>query len=271
MSKQDFGEYLAEALAVFIIIGFGDSVAAMYTLYSPNPYQGSYWGVCITWGLAVTMAIYATGSISGTHANPAVTLALALYRKFSWRKVLPYCLAQIIGGCLGATLVYTLYVPVIDHYNSAAQLTRTAGGAAGIFFTHPGLAVTPVHAFYDEIILTALLIFGIFAITEQFNEMAPQANSGALMIGLLIALIGASMGYLEAWALNPARDLGPRIFCYLAGWGPSAFPSPQNYWWVPIAGPLLGGCVGGAAYQLLVRPFLPAHLRARNADSKLAG
>jgi glycerol uptake facilitator protein len=98
--------------------------------------------------------------------------------------------------------------------------------------------------------------------------MAPQANAGALMIGLLVALIGASMGYLEAWALNPARDLGPRIFCFLAGWGTAAFPSPQNYWWIPIAGPLLGGCVGGAAYQYMVRPFLPAHLRALAGESK---
>jgi glycerol uptake facilitator protein len=268
MKRQDFAELLAETLAVFIIISFGDSVAAMYTLYTPSPYQNAYWGVCISWGLAVTMAIYATGSISGTHANPAVTLAMALFRKFSWRKVIPYCVAQTLGGLLGAALVYFLYGPVIDHFNNAAQLTRSAGGAAGVFFTHPGLAIRPMHAFGNEIILTAFLIFGIFAITEQYNEMAPQANSGALAIGLLIALIGASMGYLEAWALNPARDLGPRIFCYLAGWGPAAFPSPENYWWVPIAGPLLGACVGGAAYQYLVRPFLPAHLRALCADSK---
>jgi glycerol uptake facilitator len=268
MKKQDFGEYLAEALAVFIIISFGDSVAAMYTVYNPNPYQGSYWGVCMAWGLAVTMAIYATGSISGTHANPAVTLALALYRKFSWRKVLPYFVAQVVGGLLGAALVYSLYAPVIDHYNAVSQLTRAGGGAAGMFFTHPGLAITPMHAFYDEIVLTAFLIFGIFAITEQYNEMAPGANSGALAIGFLVAIIGASMGYLEAWALNPARDLGPRIFCYLAGWGTSAFPSPQNFWWVPLAGPMVGGVLGGAAYQHLIRPFLPAHLRAVAADSK---
>jgi glycerol uptake facilitator protein len=271
MSKQDLAEYLAEALAVFIIIAFGDSVAAMYTVYSPNPYAGSYWGVCISWGLAVTMAIYATGSISGTHANPAVTLALALYRKFSWRKVLPYCVAQVIGGILGAALVYSLFAPLIDHYNEVEHLARSAGGAAGMFFTHPGLAITPGHACYDEIVLTGFLVFGIFAITEQYNEMAPQANSGAFMIGMLVALIGASMGYLEAWPINPARDLGPRIFCYFAGWGPAAFPSPQNYWWVPIVGPMLGGCVGGAAYQFLVRPFLPGHLRAQAADSKLAG
>ena len=130
MKKQDFGELLAEALAVFIIIAFGDSVAAMYSLYNPSPYQNAYWGVCIAWGLAVTLAIYATGSISGTHANPAVTLALALYRKFSWRKVIPYFVAQVIGGILGAVVVYILYAPVIDHFNQGAQLTRAVGGAA---------------------------------------------------------------------------------------------------------------------------------------------
>src|SRR6202012_497441 len=207
MTRQEFGELLAEAVAVFIIIGFGDSVAAMYSLYTPSPYVNSYWGVCIAWGLAVTMAIYVTGSISGTHANPAVTLALALYRKFSWRKVIPYFVAQGVGGMLGAAVVYMLYVPVIDHFNAAANLTRAAGGAAGVFFTHPGLAITPMHAFGDEIVLTAFLIFGIFAVTEQYNEMAPGANSGALMIGFLVALIGASMGSLEAWAINPARGI----------------------------------------------------------------
>src|SRR6202521_1970200 len=115
MKKQDFGEYLAEALAVFIIIAFGDSVAAMYTLYDPSPYQNAYWGVCIAWGLAVTIAIYVTGAVSGTHANPAVTLALALFRGFSARKILPYVGAQILGAFLGAATVYLLFSPVIDN------------------------------------------------------------------------------------------------------------------------------------------------------------
>src|SRR6202012_1766003 len=155
-----------------------------------------------------------------------------------------------------------LFAPVIDHFNAAANLTRAAGGAAGVFFTHPGAGITPLHAFGDEIVLTAFLIFGIFAITEQYNEMAPGANFGALMIGFLVALIGASMGYLEAWAINPARDFGPRLFCFFTGWGPAALPSPQNYWWIPIVAPLLGALVGGGAYQLLIRPFLPARQKA---------
>jgi glycerol uptake facilitator protein len=263
MSKTFVGQLISEAMAMFLVIAFGDSVAAMYTLYSPSPYQQAYWGVCIAWGLAVTISIYTTASVSGCHGNPAVTLALAVYRGFSWRKVLPYCLAQIIGAFLGAGVVYTLFAPVIDNFNATNHLTRAAGGAAGVFFTHPGLAVTPMHAFGDEIILTAFLIFGIFAITEQYNEMAPGANFGALMIGFLVALIGASMGYLEAWALNPARDFGPRLFCFLTGWGPAALPSPQSYWWIPIVAPLLGALVGGAAYQFLIRPFLPAWQKAR--------
>ncbi len=261
--KIALGELLSECLAVLIIIVIGCSAACMYVLYDPSPYLNDYWGLCITWGLSVTIAIYVTGAVSGTHANPAVTLALALYRKFPWRKVLPYSAAQVVGGFLGAGIVYLLYGPVIDHYNALHHLTRAQGGAAGVFFTHPGLAITVMHAFVDEIVLTAFLVLGIFAITEEFNTIAPQANSGALTIGLLVAAIGASAGYLEAWAINPARDLGPRLFAWMAGWGAAALPSPGNYWWVPIAGPLLGGVVGGGLYQYLIRPFLPAWHKAR--------
>jgi glycerol uptake facilitator protein len=271
MNRAFAGQLISEVMATFIILSFGDSVAAMYTLYNPSPYQQAYWGVCIAWGLGVTLAIYATGSVSGCHGNPAVTLSLAVFRGFEWRKVIPYWAAQVLGAFFGAACVYVLFAPVIDHFNLANHLTRAAGGAAGVFFTHPGVAITPMHAFGDEVILTAFLIFGIFAITEQHNEMAPGANSGALMIGLLVALIGASMGYLEGWAMNPARDFGPRLFCFLTGWGSSALPSPDNYWWVPIAAPLLGAVVGGGAYQTLILPFLPAKQRALNEQVKGAG
>jgi glycerol uptake facilitator protein len=260
MSKRKIfiGELLSECMAVFIIIALGDSAAAMITLYDPSPYKTAYWGVCIAWGLAVTIAIYVTGAVSGTHANPAVTLALTIFRGFPKSKVLPFWGAQVVGGFLGAAVVYLMFSPVIDSFNVAHAANRLAGGAAGVFFTHPGDGITPLHAFVDEIVLTAILLLGIFAITEEFNTQAPQANSGALIIGLLVACIGASAGYLEAWPINPARDFGPRLFCFLTGWGPSALPSPQNYWWVPIAGPLIGGVIGGGAYQLLIRPFLPS-------------
>jgi len=262
MKRAFLGELISEALAVFIIIAIGDSVAAMYSLYDPSPYVNAYWGVCITWGLAVTIAIYTTASISGCHANPAVTLSLALFRKFSWSKVLPYWIAQVIGGFAGAAIVYSMFHPVLDSWNAAHHLTRVAGGGAGVFFTHASAGILPMHAFWDEIVLTGILVFGIFAITEQYNEQAPGANSGALIIGFLVAIIGASGGYLEAWPLNPARDFGPRLFCFFAGWGPAALPSPDNYWWIPIVAPLCGAVVGGGAYQALIHPFLPARNRA---------
>lgn len=258
-ARHFVGELIAEALALVIIILVGDSVAAMYLLYDPSPYLNSYWGVCISWGLGVTIAIYVTGSVSGCHANPAVTLALAVFRDFPWRKVVPYWAAQVVGAFIGAALVYLLFSPVIDHFNAVHHLTRaTDGGAAGVFFTHPGQYVTPMHCFVDQIVLTAFLLLGIFAITDQYNTVAPMANSGAFFIGLLVAAIGASMGYLEAWAISPARDFGPRLFCFFTGWGNTAIPGPQNYWWIPIAGPLIGGVVGGGIYQVLVRPFLPS-------------
>jgi glycerol uptake facilitator protein len=87
-----------------------------------------------------------------------------------------------------------------------------------------------------------------------------------LMIGFLVAILGSSMGYLEAWAMNPARDLGPRVFAYFAGWGSSALPSPNNYWWIPVVAPLIGGVIGGGAYQLLIHPFLPARVRALQSE-----
>ena len=260
--KALLGEAIAEAVAMFIIITIGCSAAAMYSLYDPSPYKTAYWGVCITWGLAVTVAIYVTGAVSGTHANPAVTLALVLFRGFPAKKAPAYVLAQLVGAFVGAATVYQLFSPVIDAYNLAHHLSRAVdGGSAGVFFTHPGDGITPLHALIDEVILTGLLVFGIFAITDEYNSMAPMANSGALIIGFLVAIIGASAGYLEAWPINPARDLGPRVFAWLAGWGSQALPAPQYYWWVPIVGPLIGGVVGGGLYQLLIRPFLPRSVR----------
>ncbi|MDA3922793.1 MAG: aquaporin family protein [Salinisphaera sp.] len=262
------GELIAEAVGVFIIVVFGDSVSAMYFLFDPSPYLNAYWGVAICWGLAVTFGIYATASITGAHLNPAVTLGFACFRQFPWKKVLPYCAAQVVGAFLAAVIVYVLYQPIIDnlladHNTVRAASSDVAQKTAAVFFTHPHAHITALHGFVDEIILTALLVFGIFAITEQYNDMAPMANSGALLIGLLVALIGGSMGYLEAWAINPARDFGPRVFAYIAGWGGNAFPAPKDFWWVPIVGPLIGGVVGSAAYQWLIRPFLPDLVAAR--------
>jgi glycerol uptake facilitator protein len=204
--------------------------------------------------------------VSGCHANPAITLALAIFRGFSWWKLAPYWAAQVFGAIVGAALVYVLYAPIIAHFEVLHHVTRGLDEGAGhVFFTGPAAFITVLHAFVDEIILTALLMVGIFAITDQYNTVAPMANLGAVFIGLLFSMIGAAMGYLEGWPLNPARDFGPRLFCYVMGWGPQALPAPGHYWWVPIAGPLIGGVIGGGLYHVLVRPFL-AHGVAAAAE-----
>jgi glycerol uptake facilitator protein len=159
-----------------------------------------------------------------------------------------------------------MFYPVIDAWNLAHNLTRAGGDgmpSAGVFFTHPNVGITTLHAFMDEIFLTALLLLGIFAVIDQYNQNAPRPGMSALIIGLIVAMIGASAGYLEAWAINPARDFGPRVFAYFAGWGPNAFPSPGNYWWAPIAGPLIGGVLGAAVYELGIRPWLPQYREKR--------
>jgi glycerol uptake facilitator protein len=234
-----------------MIIAFGDSVAAMYILYDPSPCQNAYWGVCISWGMVVTPVIYATGSVSGTHANLAVTLALGL---------IPYLRVEESGSLLAGPdrdwfcrrrhRLRAVRTGDRSLQNRAASDRRSRRRCGR--FLH---AARSMRALMDQFILTALLLFGIFAITERYNEMAPMANSGAIMIGLLMAIIGSWMGYLGAWALNPARDFGPRLFAYMAGRDRAVFPSPGNYWWVPIVGPLIGGVLGGGAYQCLTRPF----------------
>ena len=262
MSKLFAGQLISEAMAMFLIIAFGDSVAAMYTLYTPSPYQQAYWGVCIAWGLAVTIAIYTTASVSGCHGNPAVTLSLAIYRGFSWRKVVPYWLAQVVGGFLGAAIVYTLFSPVIDHYNTVNQLTRASGGAAHVFFTHPGLAITPMHAFGDEIILTAFLIFGIFADHRAVQRDGSRREWGGAHHWLARCAHRGVDGLSRGLGPEPGARLRPEALLLFFRWGSAAFPSPDNYWWIPIVAPLIGAVVGGGAYQLLIHPFLPARNRA---------
>ena len=227
MKRQFAGELISEAVALLIIISFGDSVAAMYSLYDPSPYQHAYWGVCIAWGLAVTIAIYTTGSISGCHANPAVTLALALYRNFPGKKSSPTASPlQHVGAIAGACIVYLLFTPVIDRFNLANHFTRAGGGAAGVFFTHH-----PRHLRH-ACLRRRNRPYRFPRLRNLRHHRAVQrngsgANFGALIIGFLVALIGASMGYLEASAINPARDFGPRLFAFFPGWGSSAFPSQE--------------------------------------------
>jgi glycerol uptake facilitator protein len=245
-------ELLAEFLGTFVLILFGIGVVAMVVLFpSKNPGEtihGGFTNITLGWGLAVTMGIYIAGKISGAHLNPAVTLALAVFRDFPWRKVGPYFLAQTTGAFTAAALVYWNYLPAFRQVDP--QLDHTAG----VFTTFPSFPALPQAGFLDQLIGTGLLVLMIFAITDEFN-MPPGANLAPLMIGLVVVAVGMSFGGMHGYAINPARDFGPRLFTVFAGFRNNGLTDGARVWWVPVVAPLVGGLAGAALYDFGIRRF----------------
>jgi glycerol uptake facilitator protein len=254
MAKSSLvAELIAEFLGTFVLIVFGTGVVAMVVLFpAKNPGElihGGYTNITLGWGLAVTMGIYVAGKISGAHLNPAVTLALAVFRSFPWKKVLPYSIAQTAGAFVAAALVYWNYLPAFRQMDP--QLERTAG----VFTTFPAFPAVLQAGFLDQVIGTALLLLLILAITDEFNA-PPGANLAPLMIGLVVVAIGISFGGMHGYPINPARDLGPRLFITLAGFRNNGLTDGARIWWVPVVAPLVGGLVGAALYDFGIRRFL---------------
>jgi len=246
-------ELLAEFLGTFVLILFGTGVVAMVVLFpTKNPGElihGGYVNITLGWGLGVTMGIYVAGKISGAHLNPAVTLALAVFRGFSWSKVIPYSLAQTAGAFAAAALVFWNYLPVFRQVDP--QLDHTAG----VFTTFPAFPAMPQAGFLDQIIGTGLLVLLVFAITDEFNS-PPGANLAPLLIGLVVVAIGMSFGGICGYPINPARDFGPRLFTVFAGFHNNGLTDGDRVWWVPVVAPLAGGLAGAAVYDFGIRRFL---------------
>lgn len=248
-------EVIAEFLGTFVLILFGTGVVAMVVLFpSGNPGElihGGYTNITLGWGLAVTMGIYIAGKISGAHLNPAVTLSLAVFRGFSWRKVLPYCIAQTLGAFVAAALVFWNYLPAFHRVDPTLERT------AGVFTTFPAFPTLPQAGFLDQLIGTGLLILLIFAITDEFN-IPPGANLAPVLIGLVVVAIGMSFGGMHGYPINPARDFGPRLFTVFAGFRNNGLTDGTRVWWIPVVAPLLGGLLGAALYDFGIRRFLRA-------------
>jgi glycerol uptake facilitator protein len=242
------GELLAEFFGTLVLILFGNGVVAMDVLFN----KGGYTNITLAWGLGVTMGIYIAGKTTGAHLNPAVTLALAAFRGFPWKKVLPYMIIQVAGAFVAAALVYWNYHPQF------LKMDPTLEHTAGIFTTFPAFPDQPMAGFLDQTIGTALLLLMIFAITDERNT-PPGANMTPLMVGLIVVVIGMAFGGMHGYAINPARDFGPRLFTVVAGFKNNGLTDGAAAFWVPIAGPLLGGLIGGAVYDLFVRKYLPAN------------
>jgi MIP family channel proteins len=240
---------LAEFLGTFVLILFGVAVVAQVNLGGGN--TGQYLSINIGWGLAVTMAVYVSGGVSGGHLNPAVTLASAVFQKFSWSRVAPYIVAQTAGAFLAAAVVFLTYHDALTHFDGGVREVTGPLGTAGIFSTYPQAWLSTFGGLVDQIVGTALLVGVIFGISDEKN-IAPPKGTGPIVVGLLVLLIGATFGLNAGYAINPARDFGPRLFTFAAGWGSGVFTAGNGWWWVPIVGPMIGGLLGGAAYQAAI-------------------
>jgi glycerol uptake facilitator protein len=268
------GELLAEFLGTFVLIILGCGSVAVAVAGLPgsgrqaDAFSAANWLIIAWgWGLAVVFGVYVAGGVSGAHINPAVTLAWAIRRNFPWRKVGPYWAAQLVGAFAGAALVYAVYHDAIDAFNAAQQPPVTSRPASlatfSIFATFPAkyFGAAAWGPLLDQIVGTAILVALIAAIIDRRN-MAPQSNLAPYIVGLVVVAIGLTYGTNAGYAINPARDLGPRIFTWLAGWGSTSFPGNgawfTNYWWIPIVGPLVGGVVGVLVYDFFIGQVLGA-------------
>lgn len=254
MRSNTTREVLAEFFSTFILIAFGVAVVAQVTLGKTN--TGEYLSINMGWGLAVALGVYVAGGVSGAHMNPAVTLAVAVLRGFSWSKVLPYMLAQVAGAFAASAVVYATYYEALNAYDSGARRVTGDLATAGIWATYPQAYLSLGGGLLDQIVGTALLVAIVFALSDEKN-IAPKSNMAPLLIGATVLAIGMTYGLNAGYAINPARDFGPRLFTYLAGWGPEVFTAGNGWWWVPIVGPLLGGVIGGIAYDLFIGRWHP--------------
>ncbi|MEU6539770.1 MIP/aquaporin family protein [Streptomyces sp. NPDC047000] len=274
------GECLAEFLGTFVLISFGCGVVAMAVAALPGSGRAATpttiflaagdW-LLITWGwaLAVTFGIYVAGGVSGAHLNPAVTLAFAVRRKFSWLKVVPYWVSQLLGALAGASLVYLVYHNAIKAFDDASQPPKVGGHTLATFSIFSTFPAPYFHGgnwgpLVDQIVGTAFLVMLVVAVIDARNT-AVGANLGPFIIGLVVAAIGMSYGANAGYAINPARDFGPRLFTWFAGWKSFAFPGDgawfSGYWWIPIVGPLIGGVIGVLIYDLFIGDILHARLQ----------
>ncbi len=251
------GECIGEFFGTMVLILFGDGCVATFALFrGPLPGVNEWIVIILGWGLAVMLGIYTTGAISGAHINPAVTLGLAARGKFAWNKVLPYWGSQVLGAFVAAAILYFVYKGAIDNAIGTNNIADPVHGVGGVFYTSPKSFVGTFGAFGDEFIGTALLLGLIFAITDARNQPV-QGNLNPFIIGLLIVAIGASFGGNTGYAINPARDLGPRLWVAIVSGGASLSVNTY-YFWIPIVAPLLGGVVGAFIYDFTIGKVLAA-------------
>ena len=260
--------FVGETLGTYILVLFGIGSVAAAVLTNA---QMGLWQVASVWAVGVALAIYVTADISGAHLNPAITLAFALVRRrqFPLRLLPVYWASQLLGAVLAGVTVLAIYGPWLRRFEDAEGLVRGEPGSQhsamvfGEYFPNPdmladggALLISPAGAAFVEGFGTAMLALVIFSLTDRRYARISRLNLTPLLIGLTVAALISLFAPLTQAGWNPARDFGPRIVAFLAGWGDVAIPGPSNGFWVYIVGPLVGAPIGGAIHELLVRAGL---------------
>ncbi|XP_070592533.1 LOW QUALITY PROTEIN: aquaporin-7-like [Erythrolamprus reginae] len=240
---------LAETLGTFLMMTFGMGSVAQIVLGEFN--FGEYLSVNLGFGFGVMLGIHAAGGISGAHLNASITFANCVVGNLSWRKLPAYVIGQFIGSFAASAVIYLLYYEAIQNFASNHLTTSGPLATAQIFATYPAAYVSLLNGFLQELIASSMLMIGILAIHDTKNARA-QPGTNALITGLLVVVIGMSMGMNTGYAINPSRDLPPRIFTALAGWGLEVFKARNCWWWVPIVAPTLGCLVGTFVYNIMI-------------------
>lgn len=271
---------LAEAFGTFVLVFFGCGVVHTAILLEA---QSGLWQVAIVWGLAIMLAIYAVDKISGAHINPAITVAFATWGKFPWKRVIPYVAAQMIGAIFAATLLFVLFAGHLRAKETEKQVTRGEPGSEvtamcyGEYFPNPGsiatapgpydsvahaelkTRVTHRQAVLAEFLGTFTLACMVFVLIDAKNQGRPMANLAPVFIGLTVSMLISIIAPLTQACFNPARDLGPRIVAYFAGWGSIAMPGLSEPSWITvyILTPIAGAIAGAGFQHFLLSPSYP--------------
>jgi len=244
-------EPFSEFFGVFILILFGDGVVAQVVL--SNGEKGDYQSISWGWGLGVMLGVY-TGGISGAHLNPAVTFANCVFRRFPWRKFPVYAVAQVLGAFCASGVVYANYKSAIDVFEGGPGIRTVPGfstnATAGIFCTYPQPFMTKTGQFFSEFIASTLLMFLIYALKDDGNI----GGGNLVPLGLFFVIfgIGACFGWETGYAINLARDFGPRTMSYFLGYGHEVWSAGNYYFWVPMVAPFFGCTFGGWLYDMFL-------------------
>ncbi|KAK3556003.1 hypothetical protein QTP86_034781 [Hemibagrus guttatus] len=217
---------------------------------------GDYLSINLGFGLGVAMGIHAGGKVSGAHMNAAVTFTMCVFSRLSWKMLPLYVVAQLLGSFIAAGTIFTLYYDSIYHYCGGNFTVFGPKATAGIFATYPAPYLSIQTGFLDQVLGTAMLLLCLMALADKKNQPAPTGGE-PFAIGALVLLIGVSMGSNSGYAINPTRDLSPRVFTAIAGWGVEVFRAGNNWWWVPLVAPLVGGVTGALIYKAFVELLHP--------------